>query len=46
MPSFVSITAIKYLQVAMTNHHSRRSGFDVLVQEVIRIGNELKREAE
>lgn len=39
--SVVSIRAKKYLHVAITNHRSRRGDFDVLVREVIRIGNEL-----
>jgi len=41
IPSIVSIKARKYLHVAITNHRSRRSDFDLLVREVIRIGNEL-----
>jgi aromatic-L-amino-acid/L-tryptophan decarboxylase len=41
VPSIVSIRARKYLHVAITNHRSRRSDFDVLVREVIRIGNGL-----
>jgi glutamate/tyrosine decarboxylase-like PLP-dependent enzyme len=41
VPSIVSIKAKKYLHVAITNHRSSRDDFDVLVQEVIRIGNEL-----
>ena len=41
VPSIVSIRAKKYLHVAITNHRSCRSDFDLLVREVIRIGNEL-----
>ena len=41
VPSIVSIKTRKYLHVAITNHRSRRDDFDVLVREVIRIGNEL-----
>jgi len=41
VPSIVSIKAKKYPHVAITNHRSRRGDFDVLVREVIRIGNEL-----
>ena len=41
VPSTVSIRGNKYLHVAITNHRSRRDDFDVLVREVIRIGNEL-----
>ena len=40
VPSIVSIRGKKYLHVAITNHRSRRSDFDVLVREAIRIGNE------
>jgi len=39
--SIVSIQGKKYLHVAITNHRSQREDFDVLVQNVIRIGNEL-----
>jgi glutamate/tyrosine decarboxylase-like PLP-dependent enzyme len=41
VPSIVSIKGKKFLHVAITNHRSRRGDFDVLVREVIRIGNEL-----
>ncbi len=41
VPSIVNIKGRKYLHVAITNHRSRREDFDLLVQEVIRIGNEL-----
>ncbi len=41
VPSIVNIKGKKYLHVAITNHRSRRNDFDLLVQEVIRIGNEL-----
>lgn len=41
VPSVVSIRGRKYLHVAVTNHRSRRSDFDLLVREVIRLGNEL-----
>jgi len=40
VPSIVSIKGKKYLHVAITNHRSRRDDFDLLVREVIRIGNE------
>jgi aromatic-L-amino-acid/L-tryptophan decarboxylase len=40
VPSIVSIRGKKYLHVAITNHRSRREDFDLLVQEVVRIGNE------
>lgn len=41
VPSIVSIRGKNYLHIAITNHRSRREDFDLLVQEVIRIGNEL-----
>ncbi len=41
VPSIVSIRGKKYLHVAITNHRSRSDDFDLLVQEVIRIGDEL-----
>jgi len=41
VPSIVSLKGRKYLHVAITNHRSRRDDFDLLVREVIRIGNEL-----
>jgi aromatic-L-amino-acid decarboxylase len=40
VPSIVTIKGKKYLHVAITNHRSRREDFDLLVQEVIRIGYE------
>jgi glutamate/tyrosine decarboxylase-like PLP-dependent enzyme len=41
VPSTVSIRTKNYLHVAITNHRSRYEDFDLLVREVIRIGNEL-----
>ena len=41
VPSTVSIHGRKYLHVAVTNHRSRREDFELLVREVIRIGNSL-----
>lgn len=41
VPSIVSIRGKKYLHAAITNHRSRKEDFDLLVQEVVRIGNEL-----
>jgi aromatic-L-amino-acid decarboxylase len=41
VPSIVSIREKSYLHVAITNHRSRRDDFDLLVREVVRIGNEL-----
>ncbi len=39
--SIVSIHGKKYLHCAITNHRSLREDFDILVENVIRIGNEL-----
>jgi glutamate/tyrosine decarboxylase-like PLP-dependent enzyme len=41
VPSIVNIWSKKYLHAAITNHRSRQDDFDLLVREVIRIGNEL-----
>ncbi len=41
VPSIVIIKGRKYLHVAITNHRSRRDDFDLLVREVVRIGNGL-----
>jgi hypothetical protein len=41
VPSVTTIGGRCVLHVAITNHRSRRVDFDVLVREVIRIGNEL-----
>jgi aromatic-L-amino-acid/L-tryptophan decarboxylase len=41
VPSTVSIRDRNYLHVAITNHRSQWDDFDLLVREVIRIGNEL-----
>jgi len=41
VPSIVSIRGKKYLHAAITNHRSCRDDFDLLVREVIQIGNEL-----
>jgi glutamate/tyrosine decarboxylase-like PLP-dependent enzyme len=41
VPSTVTIHGRKYLHVAITNHRSRRDDFDLLVREVIRMGNGL-----
>jgi glutamate/tyrosine decarboxylase-like PLP-dependent enzyme len=40
--SIVSIHGKQYLHVAITNHRSRREDFDVLVKNVIHLGNELR----
>ena len=41
VPSVVTLGGRKYLHVAITNHRSRRDDFDLLVHEVIRIGDQL-----
>lgn len=41
VPSIVTIRGKKYLHVAVTNHRSRRDDFDLLVREVVRVGNTL-----
>ena len=41
VPSTIMIRDRKYLHVAITNHRSRQDDFDLLVEEVIRIGKEL-----
>jgi glutamate/tyrosine decarboxylase-like PLP-dependent enzyme len=40
VPSIVTIDGRNYLHVAVTNHRSRREDFDLLVREVLRIGND------
>jgi glutamate/tyrosine decarboxylase-like PLP-dependent enzyme len=40
-PSIVIIHGKKYLHVAITNHRSLREDFDLLVENVIRIGNQM-----
>ena len=42
-PSGTTIRGKYVLRVALTNHRSRREDFDILVQEVLRIGEELGR---
>ncbi len=41
VPSIVTIKGKKYLHAAITNHRSLQSDFDLLVREVVRIGDEL-----
>jgi glutamate/tyrosine decarboxylase-like PLP-dependent enzyme len=45
VPSTVVIDGNNYLHVAVTNHRSRREDFDLLAQEVIRLGKELSQMA-
>jgi len=40
-PSYTSINGRYALRVAITNHRSRRQDFELLVNEVVRIGNKL-----
>lgn len=39
VPSVVTINGKRYLHAAITNHRSRREDLDVLVNEVLRLGN-------
>jgi glutamate/tyrosine decarboxylase-like PLP-dependent enzyme len=41
-PSYTLINGRYALRVAITNHRSRREDFEVLVDEVLRLGNKLK----
>ena len=41
VPSVSTIGGRKYLHVAVANHRSRREDFDLLVREVVRLGEEL-----
>jgi aromatic-L-amino-acid decarboxylase len=41
VPSTVVLNNRNYLHVAITNHRSRREDFNLLVREVIRLGNDL-----
>ncbi len=42
-PSYTTLGETWAIRAAITNHRSRREDFDLLVREVIRIGNELTR---
>jgi aromatic-L-amino-acid decarboxylase len=42
VPSYTSLAGRYVLRVAITNHRSRREDFDFLVEEVVRLGRELK----
>jgi glutamate/tyrosine decarboxylase-like PLP-dependent enzyme len=41
VPSIVTIKGNQYLHVAITNHRSRRADFELLVREVLRLGQAL-----
>jgi glutamate/tyrosine decarboxylase-like PLP-dependent enzyme len=43
VPSYATIDGKYALRVAITNHRSRREDFDILVDAVLRLGNELAR---
>ena len=43
VPSIATIGGRKYLHVAVANHRSRYEDFDLLVHEVVRLGEELRR---
>ena len=42
VPSYTTLAGRYVLRVAITNHRSRREDFDFLVEEVVRLGRELK----
>ena len=42
VPSYTTLDGDYVLRVAITNHRSRQDDFDLLVREVIRIGDELR----
>ena len=42
-PSYTVIDGKYALRVCITNHRSRREDFDILVREVVRLGDELQR---
>lgn len=42
VPSYTTLAGRYVLRVAITNHRSRREDFDLLVEEVVRLGRELK----
>jgi aromatic-L-amino-acid decarboxylase len=46
MPSVTTIRGRRVLHVVITNHRSRREDFDILVRQVIRIGEELAQSGE
>src|SRR5262245_27827156 len=41
LPSYTTLGDVWAIRAAITNHRSRREDFDLLVREVIRIGNEV-----
>jgi aromatic-L-amino-acid decarboxylase len=43
VPSYTTLNGSYALRVAITNHRSRREDFELLVREVIRLGEELER---
>jgi aromatic-L-amino-acid/L-tryptophan decarboxylase len=43
VPSVSTVRGRKYLHVAVANHRSRREDFELLVREVVRLGEELAR---
>ena len=42
VPSYTMLDGAYVLRVAITNHRSRRDDFDLLVREVVRLGDELR----
>jgi glutamate/tyrosine decarboxylase-like PLP-dependent enzyme len=44
-PSYTTLKGCYSLRVAITNHRSRREDFDILVDEVLKLGNSIAEEA-
>jgi len=45
VPSGTTVRGLYYFHLAITNHRSRREDFDLLLEEVLRIGGRLQRKA-
>jgi glutamate/tyrosine decarboxylase-like PLP-dependent enzyme len=45
VPSGTTVNGRYYFHLAITNHRSRREDFDLLLEEVLRIGQRLQRKA-
>jgi aromatic-L-amino-acid decarboxylase len=43
-PSYTVIHGKYALRVCITNHRSRREDFDILINEVVRIGQQIERD--
>jgi aromatic-L-amino-acid decarboxylase len=44
VPSYTTLSGNYALRVAITNHHNRREDFELLVREVIRLGEDVVKE--